>query len=120
MIDCVINIGASVAVSSFSGATVQSVVRASTGVYTITLQPQTNFVKLYSAASSMQSPPSGLSGIMAVEIQNAPSTSVATATGAVLTIKTLDLTGALANPASGSAIKTHMICSQSSVILPGE
>lgn len=120
MIDCVISIGASGAVSSVSGATVQSAEKMSTGVYKITLQPQTNFVKLFSAHGSMQSPPSGLSGVLAIEIQNDPTPSVQTATGAVLTIKTLDAAGALVSPASGSAINVMMICSQSSVILPGE
>lgn len=115
-----ITIGASGAVSSFVGATVQSVTTSATGVYTITLQPQTSFPSLYFAAGSMQSPASGLSGIVAVEIQNAPNASVANSTGAVLTVKTLSASDALAAPAAGSVLNVLMFFSNSSIVIDGE
>lgn len=120
LISSTVQIGATGAVSSFVGAYVQSVSRVSTGRYRITLQPQTDFSKLLFASGSMQSASGGLSGIIAVEIQNAPNASVATATGAVLDVRTLDVTGAVADPASGSALNVMMICSNSSVSIGGE
>lgn len=119
-IDATIQIGATGAVSSFVGSCVQSVTRLGTGLYRIQMQAQTNFSKLFYANASMQSPSSGLSGIQAIEIQNAPNASVATAAGMLITIKTLDATGALANPASGSAINVLTIMSDSSVVIGGE
>lgn len=113
-------IGASGAVSSIVGSGVLSITHVSTGLYRITCMPNTNFSRLYFAAGSMQSPASGLSGIMQVEIQNAPNTSVATAAGAILSVKCLDVTGALANPASGSSLNVLMLCSNSSVVIDGE
>lgn len=114
-INITVQIGAAGAVSSISGAAVASVTRMSLGVYKIKMQAQTSFPKLLSASSSMQSPSSGLSGILGVEIQNAPNASAATASGAELTVKTLDAAGALANPASGSALNVLMIFNNSSV-----
>lgn len=118
--DTTIQIGATGAVASFVGSGVQSVTRNGTGLYTIKMQQQTNFSKLFSANGSMQSPPSGLSGILGIEIQNAPNASVANITGMSLQIKTLDAAGALADPASGSAINVLMIMSNSSVVIGGE
>lgn len=120
LINATIAIGAAGAVSSLVGSGVLSAVRVSTGIYRITCQPNTNFSRLYFASASMQSPPSGLSGVLGVEIQNAPNASVATAAGAILTVKTLDPAGALVNPASGSSLNIAMICSNSSVLIDGE
>lgn len=113
-------IGASGAVTSFVGSAVLSLARQSTGVYKLTCQSQTSFSRLYAAQASLQSPPSGLSGILAVEIQNAPNAAVATASGATLTVKCLDAAGALADPASGSALNIMFMASQSSVTINGE
>lgn len=120
LITATAQIGASGAVTSFVGSAVSSVVRVSQGIYKITCQSQTNFPRLFSAQGSMQSPPAGLSGISTIEIQNAPNASVAIATGAELTVKTLDAAGALADPASGSALNVQMLLSNSSVIIDGE
>lgn len=120
MLTATILIGATGAVTSFVGSAILSVVRNGTGLYTITAEPLTNFTRLYSAQGTMVSPPSGLSGILGVEVQNAPNTSVATITGATIQIKTLDAAGALANPASGSSINVMMILSNSSVTIGGE
>jgi hypothetical protein len=120
MVDATIQIGAAGAVSSFVGSTVASAVEVSTGIYKIKLQSGTNFNKLYFAAGSAQSPSSGLSGVMAIEIQNAPNASIQLASGAELTVKCLDAAGALVEPASGSAINVMMICSDSSVLIQGE
>lgn len=120
MLTATVLIGASGAVTSFVGSAIQSVVRNGTGLYTITAQSQTNFTRLYSAQGTMISPPAGLSGIVAIEIQNAPNTSVATSTGMVLQIKTLDASGALADPASGSSINFMAMLSDSSVTIGGE
>lgn len=120
MVTATIQIGATGAVSSFVGSMVQSVVRTGTGLYRITLQPQTNFTRLYFAQGSMQSPVSGLSGTPDVEIQNAPNASVALSAGAQLIVKTLNVSGALADPASGSAVNVMMILSNSSVVIGGE
>lgn len=119
-IDCSITIGASGAVSSFVGSMVQSISRQSAGIYKITAQANTNFSKLYFAAGSAQSPVSGLSGILAIEIQNAPNASIATLSAMELTVKCLDAAGALADPASGSVINIMAIMSNSSVVLQGE
>lgn len=108
-----ITIGASGAVSAFSGATVKSVVKTSTGIYTITFQD--NYASALAVIGSVESPVSGLSGIMQTEIGNASSTSIQTLAGGTVVIKTLDVTGALANPASGSAIKFVVIANNSKV-----
>lgn len=105
-----ITIGATGAVASFIGTVVKSVVRTGTGLYTINLVDNYN-ASLF-ASGSMQSPVSGLSGVLAIEIQNDPSTSVAASS---LSIKTLDAAGALVDPASGSVISALMIFNNSSV-----
>jgi hypothetical protein len=120
MLDCTIQIGASGAVSSFVGSAIQSVVRQSLGVYKITFQPQTNFPRLLAAMGSMQSAAASLSGISQVEIQNNPNASVSPVSAPSLTVKTLDVSGALANPASGSAVNVLMIMGNSSVVIQGE
>lgn len=123
MMDCQILIGATGAVTSFTGAGVASVTRQGTGLYRITMQAQTNFPKLYSSAASMQSPVSGLSGITAIEIANAPNATVSQftpTTGGVLNIKTLAPAGTLADPAVGSIVNVMLMLSNSSVIQPGE
>ena len=113
-------IGATGSVASIVGSMVQSIVRSSQGVYKMKLQAGTNFSRLYSAQASAQSPASGLSGVLGIEIQHDPNTSVAIVDGAELTIKCLDAAGALVDPASGSAINIMMIASNSSVIVDGE
>lgn len=118
--ECTVQIGASGAVSSFVGAAVQSVAKTATGTYKITFQPQTNFPRLLAAMGSMQSASGSLSGIMQIEVQNAPNASVASASAPSLTIKTLDVTGAAAHPASGSAINMLMILGNSSVTIQGD
>lgn len=121
LLDCTIQIGASGAVSSFVGSAIQSVTKqGAAGTYLIKMQPNTNFPKLFAAHGSAMSPASGLSGVLGIEIQNAPNASVATSSGGELTIKCLDPAGALVNPASGSAINVLMILSDSSVIIGGE
>lgn len=120
MMDTTILIGATGAVTSFVGSAIQSVVRNGTGLYTITMQANTNFTRLYAAMGSMQSPVSGLSGVLAIEIQNAPNASVATKAGAILQVKTLDAAGALVDPASGASINVLMILSNSSVLIGNE
>lgn len=116
MITTAITIGATGAVTSFKGSTTLSVVRTGTGLYTITLQPQVNFPTLLGSLCSMQSPVSGLSGISQVEVGNAPNTSLATATGGIISIKTLSPAGALADPASGSVVQCMFICNNSNVV----
>ncbi len=111
-------IGASGAVTSFTGAMIQSVTLSSTGVYLITLA--NNFSGLHFASGSMQSPSSGVSGIVAVEIQNAPNTNVTNLTTPTLTVKTLSSSDALANAASGSTLSVLMYFSDSSIQIGGE
>lgn len=106
-------IGATGAVTSFTGTLTSSVTRVSTGIYKINLA-DTYFASLFSSGS-MQSPSSGLSGIATIEIQNAPSTSVATFSTPSLTVKCLDITGAVADPASGSTVSVIMFLNNSSV-----
>jgi hypothetical protein len=117
-VDAVINIGASGAVSSSYCTMASSIVRVSQGIYKINLS--NNFNSLLSVQASMSSAPSALSGIMAVEVANAQSAAVQDLSAPSLTIKTLDVAGALADPASGSAINISAIMSNSSVRLPGE
>ena len=114
MVDVTINIGASGAVSSISTTSlVKSVVRQSTGVYKINLAD--NYTSLIACLGSPQSPASGLSGIDQVETQNAPNASVSNLAAPSLTVKTLNASGALADPASGSAIAIVAIMQNSSV-----
>lgn len=108
-----ITIGSTGAVSSFIGTLTSSVVRISTGIYQINLADSYN--ALMSAQGSAQSPSSGLSGVLAIEIQNAPSTSVASFPSPSLTIKCLDAAGALVDPASGSVISINAFLLNSAV-----
>ncbi len=125
-VNATIQIGASGAVTSFVGSAVSSVTLVSAGVYKVTLNPSTNFTRLYFADASIQSPASGNSGISAVEIQNAPNASVALIAGAQLEVTCLAATSSSVTtlvptaPASGSAINLFMICSNSSVVIDGE
>jgi hypothetical protein len=112
-------IGAAGVVTSHVGSMVESIERMSLGVYKLTMQDKTNFSRLYAAIGSMQSAPAALSGISTIEIQNAPNADVSAPT-MTLTIKTLDATGALADPAQDSAINIMAILSNSSVIVGGE
>lgn len=112
-----ITIGGTGAVVSNSVSTmVSSVTRSSTGVYVLHLAQ--NYNKALSVIGSMQSASGGLSGILAVECQNAPSASVQSLSAPAITIRTLDAAGALANPASGSVISITAILSNSSVVIP--
>lgn len=108
-----ITIGSSGAVASFIGTLTSSVTRVSTGIYKINLADP-YFGHLFSSGAC-QSPVSGLSGIATIEIQNAPSTSVAVFATPSLTVKCLDITGAVADPASGSVVSILSLLSNSSV-----
>lgn len=117
-----ITIGASGAVSSFIGTITASVTHISTGIYRMNFQNNnnfgggaTNFAALLSASGACQSPSSGLSGVLGVEIQNAANTSVSSATAPSLTVKCLDAAGALVDPASGSVLSVMMFLSDSHV-----
>lgn len=106
-----ITIGATGAVvSNTSTSVVTSVTRLGTGIYRLNMAEPFN-VMLY-AQGSAQSPASGLSGVLAIEIQNAPTAAVKAST---LTIKTLDAAGALVDPASGSVISVMAMMNNSSV-----
>lgn len=118
ILDTTILIGAVGAVTSIVGSAIASVTRSSTGIYVIHMQD--NYSGLYSAIGSMRSPPAGLSGILAVECQNAPNSAVQSLAAPSLTIKTLDAAGALADPASGSSVSVIMYLSNSSVQIGGE
>lgn len=110
-------IGASGAVTSNTLTTmVSSVTRSSLGVYVLRLA--NNYNKVISVSAHMQSASGGLSGILAVECQNAPTASVQSLSSPTITIRTLDAAGALANPASGSTISVVAILSNSSVVIP--
>lgn len=119
IINATATIGAIGAVTATVGSAVQSITRVSAGLYTMTCQPITNFSRVYFASGSMQSPPTGVSGIATIEIQNAPNASVSTPT-ATLTVKCLNAAGALTDPASGSALNILMLASESSVLIGGE
>lgn len=120
MMTATAQIGGTGAVTSFVGSAIQSFARTGTGTYLVIAQSRTNFSRLYTAIGTMQSPPAGLSGISTIEIQNAPNASVQTAAAMRLTIKCLDAAGALADPATGSAISLMAILSDSSVLIDGE
>lgn len=120
MITATVQIGATGAISSFVGSAIQSVTRVSTGVYKFVMQPNTNFTRLYFASGTMQSPASGLSGIAQVEIQNAPNASVSPVTNPSITVKTLNSSGVLADPANGCALNVLFILSESSILIGGE
>lgn len=118
MIDCQITIGAAGAVASIVGPLISSVTRISIGLYQLNMS--NNFNRMISAHASAQSPSVGLSGILGIEIQNAPNASVSSLSAPTLRIKTLDAAGALANPASGSVIDVMAIMSNSSITIQGD
>lgn len=121
--ECTIQIGATGSVSSSSGACVSSVTKTGTGVYKINFQTSpaiTNFPRLLFAAGSAQKASGGLSGVLAIEIQNAPNTDVASTTAPSLTITCLDAAGAAVSPADGSAINVLMVLGNSSVTINGD
>lgn len=118
LIDCTIQIGALGAVSSIKGTLVSKVEKTATGTYKITLMD--NYMKVLASSSQMQSAPAALSGIVAVEMQNNPSASISPLSSPSVTIKTLDVTGAAADPVAGSAINLLILASNSSVTLPNE
>lgn len=115
MLDLIINIGATGSVSSISaaGSTITSVAHTGTGVYQINLAD--NYVALLNARGSMIRASGALSGILAVEIQNAPNASVSSLTAPKLTITCLDAAGAAADPVSGSSIQMMIYLQNSSV-----
>lgn len=117
MLDCTIAIGATGAVASIVGACILSVTRTGTGLYQINLQD--NYALLLGAHASMQSASGALSGISSVEVQNAPSASVAVLAAPVLVIKTINAAGALADPVSGASINVIMMMSNSSLKIQG-
>lgn len=117
MIDCTIRIGTSGAVTGFTGSLVKSVTHASTGVYVITFQDP--YMKMLASQGMMQSAPSTLSGIMAIEMQNNPNATVVQPTNDV-TIHTLNSGGSNADPVTGSAINVMMILSNSKTTTPNE
>jgi hypothetical protein len=115
MVASVIQIGAAGAVSSASksGNIISSVQHMSTGVYKINLrEPAFAFI---AAQGSMQSPSVGLSGVVAIEIQNAANASISSVSAPSLTIKCLDAAGALVDPANGSSINMMILLNNSSV-----
>lgn len=120
MVTATAQIGASGAVTSFVGSMVQSITRTAAGTYKVTLQPGSNFTRVYYAAGSMQSAPGGLSGAPDVEIQNAPNTPIAVNATPSITMKTLNPAGAATDPVSGSALNVLLILSNSSVLIGGE
>lgn len=116
MVTTNIVIGASGAVTSFSQASlIASVVHTSTGVYTVTMQPQNNVNAVICPLASLQSPASGLSGVSTVEFGNAPSTTMAVSATPTIVMKCLSPAGTVVNPASGSTLSMMVICNNSSV-----
>lgn len=114
MVTTNITIGSTGAVTSNSQTTmVTSVTRTSTGIYVLHLANSYNGA--ISILASAQSPSSGLSGVLAIETANAPTTAVQAST---ITIKTLDAAGALVDPASGSVISVIAMLNNSSVKIP--
>lgn len=118
LVDTTFLIGSAGSVSSVVGPLIRSISHMSTGVYKISLV--NNFNRLFQAQGSATSPSSGLSGILAIEIQNNPNPSVQNLADPSLTIKCLDAAGALADPASGASISCLMYLSNSSVVIAGE
>lgn len=118
LVDTTFLIGSAGSVSSVVGPLIRSVSHMSTGVYKISLV--NNFNRLFQAHGSTQSPPSGLSGILAIQCQNNPNPSVQNLADPSLTIKCLDAAGALADPASGASVSVLMYLSNSSVVIAGE
>ncbi len=117
MVNTNILIGGTGAVTSNTSTTmVRSVTRTSTGLYVLHLA--NNYNAVLSVIGSMQSASGGLSGILAVECGNAPSTAVQSLATPTITIRTLDAAGAVADPASGSTISITALLSNSSVVIP--
>ncbi len=112
LVDCRILIGATGAVTSFSGNNIQNVVRDNTGLYTITMkQPYNAFLGM---SQAMIAPVAGTgSGINTIEATGVPNTTVQTST---ISIQTLDGSNAVANPASGSTVLLQIMVRNSSVV----
>lgn len=113
IVNAVAAIGASGAVSSVSSTMCNSVTHVSTGIYRFNLTD--NFNAALSIHASARSPGSGLSGVLCIEVQNAPSTNIASLTAPSITVKCLDAAGALVDPASGSAIDIMIYANNSGV-----
>ncbi len=114
MIDVTILIGASGAVTSISTANsfITGVTKTATGKYTIALADP--YASAIMVIGSAQSASGGLSGILAVECGNAPSTDVSSTSAPCVKIITLDAAGVAAHPADGSKISVLAYLSNSS------
>lgn len=112
MIDCKITVGATGAVSSFSGNLVQNVVRNSVGNYTITLQSQCNLNATICFLSGIVGPANTTSsGVDAIE--KSPLSSI-TANPATIVVQCFNA-GTATDPASGSIIEICQLGRNSSV-----
>ena len=113
-------IGAAGAVTSFVGSAVQSVTRVSKGRYRVKCRKGMSFNGLLFAAATPIRPSGADSDVVTAEVQNDPNTSLALASGAEIDFYTLDATGAVVDPASGSKLTMIAIVSNSSIKIGGE
>jgi hypothetical protein len=113
LLDLQITIGASGAVSSFSGLGVQSVTKSATGTYAVTLQD--NYNALIGIVKFSPQIASGVSGLDSIEQVGAMvNSSNPSAAGAAITIQCV-LNGVVANPTSGAIVKLGIYLNNSSV-----
>ena len=118
LVDGQVLIGSTGAVTSSSGNMIASVTHVSTGIYRFNLKTVPNPLNLnaFLTAFAMPiSPVSGLSGVVGIEVANSSPTDLTSATAPSFTIKCLDATGALVDPASGSQLVVGIFGRNSSV-----
>jgi hypothetical protein len=113
LIDAQIVIGASGAVTSFSGNLVSNVTKTATGVYKIDLKGNLN--ALIGLSGAMLGPSGTESGISSIEGKSDLAGTLADLSSPSVTIKTLDAAGVAANPASGSTVLVQVLGRNSSV-----
>lgn len=113
LLDAQIVIGASGAVSSFTGKYIQSIANSGTGQYTVVLDD--NYYSLLALWGSVQNA-SGVSAIVSIQ-QLGPmvNASVPAPPGATIVFQTVNASDAAANPASGAQINLVMLLNNSSV-----
>ena len=115
LLDCQIVLGASGAVSSFSGQLIQSVTKSATGTYSIVLQD--NYATLLGIVNAAPKIASGTSNIDAVEqVGSMVNSSNPASSGASITIQTLNPSGVVANGTSGAQINFLIYLNDSSVL----
>ena len=116
--NCVIDSGESSYTRSVKGGMIAGVSRVSQGVYDILLTEP--FARYLSGTWGFIAAPAATSGIMCVEVEGNPNTSIADAAAPKVRVHMLDKAGALADPADNTVFGFTMMARNSSLKGKGE